>query len=373
MGGRGQGVWNPSRLFYFRKITHRENTWFTVPWGLVLRNCLNDGELLENMTIKEYRTINRPLWLFLKLRVFSDSEGVFPVLVCPQCPEMISVFTVSTRQERVLVEKTQCIHSIVGAKLVEHNWKQTWKIPDDILYASDNFNLNHEGETNVIIILEGDFKLAATKIGEKISLIFDVSKKQKSSFCSQCSSINCLCQRKLAAHIESKEKEKQQEEETANSIGDGGTYSEAIEDKKEKVRDNKEEPWIGFNVDTKYGYNSEHITIPRTEEENKVWISNKRNQFNLPVLMIPEFKEDKKCEPHGNPFDPNNDNLKDDSVNSVVYTQQDEFFFNNKVLKRPTLGVCTCFDHFSGHKLALFHLGKGKLVDYNYLLQWLLR
>ena len=110
----------------------------------------------------------------------------------------------------------------------------------------------------------------------------------------------------LAAHIESKEKEKQQEEETANSIGDGGTYSEAIEDKKEKVRDNKEEPWIGFNVDTKYGYNSEHITIPRTEEENKVWISNKRNQFNLPVLMIPEFKEDKKCEPHGNPFDVKN-------------------------------------------------------------------
>ena len=52
--------------------------------------------------------------------------------------------------------------------------------------------------------------------------------------------------------------------------------------------------------------------------------------------MIPEYKEDRKCEPHGNPFDPNNDNLKDDSVNSVVYTQQDEFLFKSKVLKRPT-------------------------------------
>ena len=239
MGGRGQGVWNPSRLFYFRNITHRENTWFTVPWGLVLRNCLNDGELLEHMTIKEYRTINRPLWLFLKLRVFSDSEGVFPVLVCPQCPEMISVFTISTRQERVLVERTQCIHSIVGAKLVEHNCKQTWKIPDDLLFTTDNFNMNHEGEPNVIILLEGDFKLAATQIGEKISLIFDVSKKQKSSFCSQCSSINCLCQRKLAAYIESREKEKQQEVQAAKSIEGERSDSEAIEDKQEEVPDTK--------------------------------------------------------------------------------------------------------------------------------------
>ena len=157
--------------------------------------------------------------------------------MCPQCPEMISVFTISTRQERVLVERTQCIHSIVGAKLVEHNWKQTWKIPDDLLFTTDNFNMNHEGEPNVIILLEGDFKLAATKIGEKISLIFDVSKKQKSSFCSQCSSINCLCQRKLAAYIESREKEKQQEVQAAKSIEDESSDSEAIEDKQEEVPD----------------------------------------------------------------------------------------------------------------------------------------
>ena len=57
----------------------------------------------------------------------------------------------------------------------------------------------------------------------------------------------------------------------------------------------------------------------------------------------------------------------------VVATINQEIFFDIPILGRPTLGPCKCVQNVSGHKFGLWHLGRGKFVDYSWLLQWILR
>ena len=64
----------------------------TLRWGnIVIRNCTDDGELLEPKTKAEYKNMKLDLWLVMDLHSFSENNDIYPVLKCPQCENMKSI------------------------------------------------------------------------------------------------------------------------------------------------------------------------------------------------------------------------------------------------------------------------------------------
>ena len=56
-----------------------------------------------------------------------------------------------------------------------------------------------------------------------------------------------------------------------------------------------------------------------------------------------------------------------ESSSVCVYNDIGERHFDANVYVRPTVGPCKCLKRFDGHPLLLWHLGKGRFVDYTLL------
>ena len=74
---------------------------------------------------------------------------------------------------------------------------------------------------------------------------------------------------------------------------------------------------------------------------------------------------------HGNAFDDNDDHLIQESENSVVYNESGYQIFDIKVIYRKTVGMCDCRQRYDGHSQLIWHLGKGRFIDYSVLVNYL--
>ena len=66
----------PCEIFYYQQLSQdRSSNCFNSPWGgIVLRNCLTDGRLIEFSKLSEFETFygqsSKHMWLYLKLKIF---------------------------------------------------------------------------------------------------------------------------------------------------------------------------------------------------------------------------------------------------------------------------------------------------------------
>ena len=92
-----------------------EKNFFVLPWAsVVVKNCNEDGELLQFKTMKSYRDQGQSFWVLLKLSIFRDNLGLFHVLACFNCESMKGVGAFCLDQDRDAVEQLKCIHSKVA-------------------------------------------------------------------------------------------------------------------------------------------------------------------------------------------------------------------------------------------------------------------
>ena len=133
-----QKAMNNSRLSkenvnYLRYLSLNE--YFISPWGgLIVKDCEKDtGYLNEYKTIRDYekRAQGDHFWIYLDLKIFRDTNGnEYPIFVCPKCPCMAAVPSLTLVQPKEDVEQLRCLHSIVSQHLSRETWRQLWEIPN---------------------------------------------------------------------------------------------------------------------------------------------------------------------------------------------------------------------------------------------------
>ena len=101
-----------------------------------------------------------------------------------------------------------------------------------------------------------------------------------------------------------------------------------------------------------------------------VWIKRINHIYDFPAMFIPLYKDNEECV-HGNKFDPADENCIKESENTIIINEIGEQTFETKVMSRKTVGSCRCLQHFDGHPELLWHLGRGKFVNYTLLLNFL--
>ena len=214
-------------------------------------------------------------------------------------------------------------------------------------------------DTKVLPLLKEDTFLAAVQNSGEVKLIFTLSKKNKSPFCSFCSRQNCKHFKQYKEHKNATNNEsnsdgsESEDNEGGNCIPPADHYAE-IEPIEEYARN--------------YGYNLTKILYPFKNdiETRGIWIRRMDGHFDLPERIFPEFVEGFACK-HGDTFDPSDANLVEYSTNSIIYTENSEKVYNIKTFSRKTLGACRCRQQADTHKLLLWHVGNGKFFCYSFL------
>jgi hypothetical protein len=224
-------------------------------------------------------------------------------------------------------------------------------------------------ETKVMILLEADLFLAAVQNSGDVKLIFTLSKKNKSPFCSNCSIQKC---RHFKQYTEYKN-----DQRNANNLNESSTSNESAETNSEDANPQSIHTPLEHYDDIEpldeytknYGYNLSRIVYPYKMDPvtQGAWLRRLDGHFDLPERIIPEFIEGFSCTKHGNTYDPNDDNLLQFSTNIIIYTETSEKVYHIKTYARRSLGGCKCKQQADTHKLLLWHLGKGKMIDYMFL------
>ena len=94
--------------------------------------------------------------------------------------------------------------------------------------------------------------------------------------------------------------------------------------------------------------------------------------YNLPDQLLPDICENIKCSKHKNEFSAEATDLFLMSQNTVIYrTLSDKILdvpvYARRTKKLPGEKRCRCLLQVDGHKWLLWHVGKGRMVDYAYL------
>ena len=91
-------------------------------------------------------------------------------------------------QRRTDIENLLCLHSIAAAHKTD--WREIWGLP-----VISPETLSHQFqpglETKISILVENDLFLAAVQNNGDVKLICTLSKRNKSPFCSHCSTQKC--------------------------------------------------------------------------------------------------------------------------------------------------------------------------------------
>ena len=100
-------------VFYLQQIcADLENNAHKLPWGIVaIKNCDDDGRLLSSISVQDYKTGRRDLWLKLELALFRKDNGEFPVWCCPECSSMRGVKSLGVQNSEEDLIPYLCIHS----------------------------------------------------------------------------------------------------------------------------------------------------------------------------------------------------------------------------------------------------------------------
>ena len=103
-----------------------EKSFHILPWPfMVVRNCDDEGELINFKTVTEFKKQNQPLWLLLKLLFFWENGNKIYIFHCSDCHQMKGIDDFQTSQTDGIMKQFQCIHSLAAGKLLadaEENW-----------------------------------------------------------------------------------------------------------------------------------------------------------------------------------------------------------------------------------------------------------
>ena len=93
---------------------------------------------------------------------------------------------------------------------------------------------------------------------------------------------------------------------------------------------------------------------------------------NLPKQLMPDICENMKCSKHNNEFSTEATDLVLVSKNTVIYRVLSDKILDVQVFARKTKQLpgekrCQCLLQVDGHRWLLWHVGKGRMVDYAYL------
>ena len=404
------------RVFYLQQLCDPnlgENA-FKTPWGqVILKNCQNDGKLLEFDTISQFKESRKQLWLMMTLKVFRFQDYAFPIFCCSQCDEMKMIENLGLYADPNDISTFQCLHSKAAGFLVK-NWEEIWKIE---LEESDtalnvfcnedvkNFTFQKHSKTTSF--------LAGIQSSGKVFLLQTVTKRQRatfSPFCSECSRQSCkhwLWYKKKDGdeheeefafnhHITDpandqgdaeEENSEREEDESPVDESDNDVDEEYIDQIDEEGSDEAESTVIGdeepphwreippIDVYQKlYGYNVTDILYPfqRDPQLQRGWIQRMNGIYALPDKFIPVWSVSNRCK-HDSLFDIEEGNLGIHSKNIVVYTSIGERVFDVEVFYRKSSGDCQCVQQFDSHEHLLWHIGFGRFVDYTVLHQHLHR
>ena len=391
------------RVFYLQQLCDKsrgENA-FKTPWAsLILKNCKDNGELLEFKTIKEYKESRKQLWLILSLKVFRYRDMAFPIFCCSECEDMKMVSNLGLYADPCDLAPLQCIHSKAAGFLLQ-NWNEIWEIEiEDNDTAIDVFSNQEVKHFTFQSHSKTTSFLAGVQANGKISLLQTVSKKQKAPFSPFCSS----CSRQSCVHwlgYRQKQKENIAEfpfNQHLDQDGQGTPHRVAEHDHGEGSDEDVDETATGDNMhsdeDTddedgepdeprhwrsmppleaykkQYGHNMSDILYPfkRDKDLQRGWMERMNGIYSFPNQFVPVWSESNLCK-HNNIFDHDDAKLGSHSKQIVVYSNIGERVFEVEVLYRKTLGGCSCIQQFDSHKYLLWHLGFGRFVDYTLLHQ----
>ena len=87
---------------------------------------------------------------------------------------------------------------------------------------------------------------------------------------------------------------------------------------------------IPTNWSEQYGHNSTRIQYPPREENKAEWRARSQGIYNLPKKLIPPNKPNHRCPKHFNLFDPEDEHLKLNTKNIIVYSSLGERVFETK-------------------------------------------
>ena len=184
-------------VFYFQQITQeKEKLLFKVPWGgAIIRNSLENGEVIKFRTVKEYETFkkenNKQLWLLLPLKVFRKDNALFGVYCCPQCQTMSGTDHLSVDQDPRQILSRLCVHSKVCSTILG-DWRNIWDIDlspqDQVVKIVCNENIpfyTFQKQTKESTLL------AAIRNSGEVALLYTVTSRQDTPICSICVTRKC--------------------------------------------------------------------------------------------------------------------------------------------------------------------------------------
>ena len=339
-----------------RNLASDEQTYFVVPWAaVVMRNSDEHGNLLTYRTNKEFLQLKTPYWIVLNLKLFQDEHGLYGNFVCSYCQCMFSVNMMTLDQRRENIDNLLCLHSVVATQKTD--WREKWGepvIPQGVL----SFKFTPNLDTSVKPLKEDDYFLAAIQNEGDITIIFTLSKRNKAPFCSSCSTQKCRHYRQYKAFTNRNDalNDLANAPEGHDAAANQADHYDEIEPIDEYVK--------------KYGHNTSTVLYPfnMNPDSQEVWLARLQGRYDLPDNIKPLYIEGSVCSLHGNPYDPDDENLIKQTKNVMIYSETSEMVHNTQTFGRPTIDKnCRCIQEADTNNLLLWHLGKGKMVDYLFL------
>ena len=384
-------------VFYLQQISSNlQEMFFKTPWGsVVVKNCDDDGKLLEFKSKNEYSRSEKSLWLNLKLKLFRDNGELFPVFCCPECPSMKGFLSLNTKCSPAQFLPMLCIHSKAVSFLV-NDWNEIWDIgeEDDVVFCNEDtiaITLHSKEQKN------SGFFLAGVLYGDKVFLLYSATKRQNIPTCSghSCLLSHCVHSKKYddtlnhEDYSESFDPIMRTAHDEDEDVEDGGEVE--AEDTAEDVQDKEDQNgeifetngpsnnhYLNILSEKEYnrmcGFNTTKIPYPLREDKalQAMWLKRMKHDYSdLPHVFVPIYSPTRTCEGHGNHFDEDDCNLGMESANAVIYNESGEMVLEAKVMFRKTVGACKCRDHVDGHQYFLWHLGQGKFLNYCLLIHYL--
>ena len=354
---------------FLRNLATTEDSLFVTPWaGVIVRNSDSNGNLIEHNTINSYIESKIPVWLYLKLKIFKDEHELYGAFVCPTCESMTSVLMMTMDQRRADIENILCHHSVA----VEHqtDWRDVWGEPDDIDIGTLSHNFLPNIETKVLKLIKKDIFLAAVQSNGNVHLIFTLSKLNTAPFCSKCSTRKCVHYKQFKNHEANKNIGNIGNIDNLNNSNHSGASStSSSRSSSSPSSGHYDEVEAQNKYNHKYGNNFNKIIYPfkMDPETQAAWTRRLDGQYDLPEEIKPEFIEGFSCTKHKSTFDPNDDKMVQNSKNIIIYTETSERIYNIVTFARKTIGGCKCRQQADTHSLLLWHVGKGKMIDYMFL------
>ena len=404
------------QVYYLQQISSSlQDNLFKTPWAsVVVKNCDDEGKLLEFKSKTEYSSCGKELWLNLELKIFRENGDLYPVFCCPECPSMRNVKSINIDCERQQFLPLLCFHSKAVSFLV-NDWDLIW----DIVVVDDDETYEVLCNQDILALTlhkkehknEGFF-LAATLVSNKVYVLYTATKRQNVPTCSghSCHLSNCAHMRKFKDTVQSEDYDsvfdplfqnnQDQARENVEPVEDEGLidHNESVDDSESNSNQHPDnvgegEQRNGRNIDDSFaasnmhylnelteqeytkmcGYNFTPITYPfkNCRRQQELWKKHLRQEYDFPERFVPPYSRTKRCKLHGNLYDEDDRNLVREAQNVLIFNEIGEDVLEIEVMCRKTIGACKCMQHVDGHDFCLWHLGRGKFVNYCVLITYL--